>query len=241
VDAARASNNIFRYDSRLHVKEKCIVFQEPRAEWLSSQSIALLFSIQRLMKLLVGQLVCANAHDVLYDEAGDRLFAATEDTVYSHILDLVLELCVMVRSTMAAACQNLTGLLRNTAAYGEGETSQARQLLSDATGEFSDTLLVPAAAFKCHACGQEEAAGGPFRCIVCDGQMLSVPQAHVKGMLRPSGNAPRADFSIQFASTIRTSSMRRLVRRRVRAKPDEAVELTIAESRAWPQVAAAAE
>ncbi|OSX78591.1 hypothetical protein BU14_0105s0009 [Porphyra umbilicalis] len=142
---------------------------------------------------------------------------------------------------MAAACQYLTGLLRNTAAYGEGEPGQARQLLSDATGEFSDTLVVPAAAFKCHHCGREEAAGGPFKCIVCDGQMLSVLQAHVKEMIRPSGNAPRVDFSILFACAIRTSSMRGLVRRRVRAKPDEGVELTIAESRAWPQFLAAAD
>jgi len=242
VDEARTLNNIFRYDSRLHVEEKCIVCQEPRGESLSSQSIALLFTIRGRMQILVGQWVCANGHEVLYDGAGDGLFAATLDTVYSRIfLDLVLELCVIARSTMAAACQYLTALLRNTAAYGEGEPGQARQLLSDAAGEFSDTLVVPAAAFKCHLCGQEEAAGGPFKCIVCDGQMLSVLQAHVKEMIRPSGNAPRVDFSILFACAIRKSSMRGLVRRRVRAKPDEAVELTIAESRAWPQFAAASD
>jgi len=165
------------------------------------------------MQILVGQWACVNGHDFLYDGAGDGLFAATQEIVYARIfLDLVLELCVIARSTMAAACQYLTGLLRNTAAYGEGEPGQARQLLSDATGEFSDTLVVPAAAFKCHHCGREEAAGGPFKCIVCDGQMLLVLQAHVKEMIRPSGNAPRVDFSIVFACAIRTSSMRGLVR-----------------------------
>ena len=65
--------------------------------------------------------------------------------------------------------------------------------------------------------------------------------AHIKEMVRPSSNAPRVDSSILFARAIRTSSMRGLVRRRVRAKPDEAVELTISESRAWPQFAAVAE
>jgi len=242
VDAARATNNIYRYDSRLHVEEQCIVCQEPRGGLLSSQNIAVLFTVRGRMQILVGQWVCANGHDVLYNGAGDGLFAATQETVYARIfLDLVLELCVIARSTMAAACQYLTGLLRNTAAYGEGEPGQARQLLSDATGEFSETLVVPAAAFTCHHCGREEAAGGPFKCIVCDGQMLSVLQAHVKDMIRPSGNAPRVDLSILFACAIRTSSVRGLVRRRVRAKPDEAVELTIAESRAWPQFVAAAD
>jgi len=242
VDAARAGGNIYRYDSRLHVKEKCIVCQEPRGESLSTQNIALLFTGRGRMQILVGQWVCDNGHAVLYDGAGDGLFAATQDTVYARIfLDPVLELCVIARSTMAAASQYLTGMLRNTAAYGEGEPGQARELLSKATGEFSDTLVVPAAAFKCHHCGREKSAGGPYKCIVCDGQMLSVLQAHVKAMIRPKGNAPRVDFSILFACAIRTSSMRGLVRRRVRAKPDEAVELTIAESRAWPQYAAAAD
>jgi len=242
VDAARATNNIYRYDSRLHVEEKCTVCQEPRGALLLSQNIAVLFTVRGRMQILVGEWVCVNGYDVLYDGAGDGLFAVTQEMVYTRIfLDLVLELCVIARSTMAAACQYLTGLLRNTAAYGEGEPGQARQLLSDATGEFSDTLIVPAAAFKCHHCGQEEATGGPFNCIVCDGQMLSVLQAHVKDMVRPSGNAPRVDFSILFACAIQTSSVRELVRRRVRAKPDETVELTIAESRAWPQFIAAAD
>jgi len=241
VDAARAANTIYRYDSRLHVEEKCIVCQETRGDSLSCQNIAVLFTIRGRMQILVGQGVCVNGNDVLYDGAGNGLLAATQDTVYARIfLDLVLELCVIARSTMAAAC-HLTGLLRNTAAYGEGDPGQARQLLSEATGEFSDTLVVPAAAFKCHHCGREEAARGPFKCIVCDGKMLSVRQAHVKKMVRPSGNARRVDFSILFACAIRTSSMRGLVRRRVRAKPDEAVELTIFESCAWPQFAAAAE
>jgi len=35
--------------------------------------------------------------------------------------------------------------------------------------------------------------------------------------------------------------MRGLVRRRVRAKPEEGVDLTIAESRVWPQFVAAAD
>ena len=137
-DAARAASNIYRYDSRLHVEEKCIVCQEPRGDSLSCQNIAVLFTIRGRMQILVGQWVCVNGNDVLYDGAGDGLFAATQDTVYARIfLDLVLELCVIARSTTAAACQCLTGLLRNTAAYGEGEPGQARQLLSEATGEFS--------------------------------------------------------------------------------------------------------
>jgi len=46
----------------------------------------------------------------LYDGEGDGLFAATQETVYARIcLNLVLELCVIARSTIAAACQYLRG------------------------------------------------------------------------------------------------------------------------------------
>jgi len=41
--------------------------------------------------------------------------------------------------------------------------------------------------------------GGRFRCVICDGQVLSVLQEHVEEMLRPSMNAPRVEFSIFFA------------------------------------------
>jgi len=55
LDAARAANNIYRHDSRLHVDAKCIVFQEPRGDSLSSQNRALLFTMRRCMQILVGQ------------------------------------------------------------------------------------------------------------------------------------------------------------------------------------------
>jgi len=241
VDAERVAGNAYRYDDRLLVEESCIVCQSPRGDLLSSSTIALLYTIRGRMQVLVGEWGCPNGHVVQYDGSADGLFAATPLIVYTRVfLDLVLELCVIARSTMASASQYLTSLLRNTAAYGDGEPGQARQLLSHAVGEFSDTLVIPAAVFKCHHCGHEEASGGPYRCIVCDGQMLSVLQAHIKEMIRPGGNAPRVDFSIVFACALRSSSVRGIVRRRMRTKVDEEVELTLAESRAWPLFLAAA-
>jgi len=241
VDTQRAAGDVYRYDNRLHVEELCILCRTPRGDSLPSTIISVLFTTRGRMQILVGEWACPNGHVVKYDGSADGLFAATPQIIYTRVfLDLVLELCVIARSTMASACQYLTSLLRNTAAYGDGEPGQARQLLSHAVGEFSDTLVVPTAAFKCHHCGYEEASGGPFRCIVCDGQMLSVLQAHIKEMLRPGGNAPRVDFAILFACAVRSSSVRALVRRRVRKKPGEEVELTATEARAWPSFASAA-
>ena len=75
--------------------------------------------------------------------------------------------------------------------------------------------------------------GGRFRCVICDGQVLSVLQEHVVEMLRPSMNAPRVDFSLVFACAIRSAKVRRVVRNRVRATMEDDTALTSAEATAW--------
>ena len=134
---------------------------------------------------------------------------------------------------MAAASAFLTSLLRNTAAYSEDEPGQARQLLSDACGEFSSTLVIPEAAFRCHHCGPEERMGGRFRCVICDGQVLSVLQEHVVEMLRPSKNAPRVDVSLFFACATGSAKVRPVVRNRVHATIEDDTALMSAEATAW--------
>lgn len=87
----------------------------------------------------------------------DSLFAASPEVVYVRVfMDAVLEICVIARSTMAAAAKYLTSLLRNTAAYDDGATGQVRQMMSSAVGAFSDTLVIPELAFKCSRCEEKE-------------------------------------------------------------------------------------
>jgi len=69
------------------------------------------------------------------------------------LLESLIELCVISRTTLAAASEFLASFLRHTAAFAEGEPDQARQQLSDACGEFFDNLVVPKAAFVFHRCG----------------------------------------------------------------------------------------
>jgi len=101
--------------------------------------------------------------------------------------------------------------------------------------------VVPKAAFVCHRCGEEEAAGGSFHCVVCDGQILSVLQEHVVAMLRPSMNAARVDFAMTVACAVRHAAPRRVLRTRVRAKPTDASALTRAEAEVWPLFSAVAD
>jgi len=137
---------------------------------------AMLYTIRGRAKIHIGKWYCSTCELLVeYDGALNGLFVATRDTVYARtFLDAMLELCVIARSTMTAASEYLASLLRNTPAYGECEPGQARQLLSNACGEFSHTLIIPDAAFRCHLCGAEERSGGRFCCVICDGQVLSV-------------------------------------------------------------------
>jgi len=172
---------------------------------------------------------------VAYDCSLDGLFALRHETLYTRVfLYSIIELYVIERSTLAAASTFLASAPRNTAAFAEGEPGQARQQLSDACGEFCDTLVVPKAAFACHRCGADETAGGVFHCVVCDGQILSVLQEHVVAMLRPSMNACRVDFAMTFACAVRHAAPRRVILNRVRAKPTDASALTRAEAEVWP-------
>jgi len=219
-----------------HAEPKCLVCDTAREAHtpVDSEEVEL-YSIRGRLKIYIGSWECPSCRSVVeYDGSPNGLFVATRYTVYVRtFLDAVLELCVIARSTMAAASEFLTSLLRNTLAYSEMEPGQARQLLSDACGEFSSTLVIPETAFRCHSCGAEERVGGRFRCVICDGQVLSVLQEHVVEMLRPGMNAPRVDFSLVFACAIRSAKVRRVVRKRVRANAEDDTALTSAEATAW--------
>ena len=242
VEGEREAPGEFQFTDFLHVEDQCFECDERWTESTAGKpTLATLFTIRGRLAIVTKSWTCARGHNVAYDGSVDGLFAFRPETVYMRVfLDSIIELCVIARSTLAAASEFLTSFLRNTVAFAEVEPGQARQQLSDACGEFSDTLVVPKAAFVCHRCGEDEAVGGSFHCVVCDGQILSVLQAHVVAMLRPGMTAPRADSAMNFACAVRHASPRRVIRNRVRAKPTDVSALTRAEAEMWPLFAAVA-
>jgi len=217
---------------QVHAEESFLDCGEERNDKQLTAWAALLYTIRGRLQIHVGIWVCTKGHVVHYDGAQDGLFAASPETVYVRVfLDAVLGICVIARSTMAAASEYLTSLLRNTGAYEEGEHGQARQLLSDACGEFSETLVIPDAAFQCGNCGEKEANGGRFECVLMDGQILAVLQEHILPMLRPGMDAPRANLSITYARAVRNATVRAVIRHRVRSGAADAVALTAEEAR----------
>jgi len=234
VDACRTAGEDKVLDYT-HAESKCLYCDTVRGvDTPVTPEEVVLYCIRGRLTIYIGSWLCGSCQRVVeYDGSANGLFVATRGGVYARtFLDAVLELCVIARSTMAAASEFLTSLLRNTAAFSEDEPGQARQLLSDACGEFSSTLVIPETAFRCHHCGADEHTGGRFRCVICDGQVLSVLQENVVEMLRPGMNAPRVDFSLVFACAIRSAKVRRLVRNRVRAAIEEDTALTTAEATA---------
>jgi len=218
----------------VHAEESCIECGQQRDGKKMTAWAALLFTIRGRLQINVGVWMCDNGHIVHYDGAEDGLFATSPETVYVRVfLDAVLGICVIARSTMAAAAEYLSSLLRNTGAYKEGEHGQARQLLSDACGEFSETLVIPDSAFKCGDCGAKEAEGGRFDCVLMDGQILAVLQEHILPMLRPGMDAPRVNLPITYACAVRNATVRAVIRHRVRSGAEDPVALTTEEARKY--------
>jgi len=235
VDACRTAGEAKVLDFT-HAESKCLYCDTVRSvDTQVTPEEVVLYCIRGRLTIYIGSWLCGSCRRVVeYDGSANGLFVTKRGGVYARtFLDAVLELFVIARSTMAAASEFLTSLLRNTAAFSEDEPGQARQLLSDACAEFSSTLVIPETTFRCHHCGAEEHTSGRFRCVICDGQVLSVLQEHVVEMLRPGMNAPRVDFSLVFACAIRSAKVRRLVRNRVRAAIEDDTALTTAEATAW--------
>ena len=193
-----------------------------------------IYCIRGRLKIYVGSWVCVCGRVVEYDGSPNGLVVSTRGGVYARtFLVAVLELYVVARSTMAATSEFFTRLLRNTAAFSEEEPGQARQLLSDACGEFSSTLGITESSCRCRLCDAEERMRGRFRCVIFDYQMPSVLQDHVVEMLRPGMNALRVDFSLFFACALRSAKVRRVARNRVRATIEDDTALISAEATAW--------
>jgi len=182
------------------------------------------------LKGVVGTWTCSSGHLVEYEGAEDGLFAAGPETIYVRVfLDDVLGVFVIARSTMAAASEYLTGFLRNTGANADREDGQARQQVSKAVGEFTETLVVPYVAFQCGDCGEDEADGGRFNCILGDGQILAVLQDYIKPMLRPGMDASRANMAMTYACGVRNATVRAVIRHRVRSSATDTVSVTASE------------
>lgn len=198
---------------------------------------------------------CSNGHLVPFDGSQDALFAASPQVVYSRVfLDAVLEVCVIGKSTMAAGCELLTSFMRNTGACADCQIGRARQLLSAAVGEFSDTLVIPACSLECKRCGADEytvsddaveggdgggddrrgqRSRGAFEAVIADSQTLSVAQEKSAPVLRPTVEAPAAIIPIDFFCAVSLAAVRREIRNRARARAVDDTALSSNEATAW--------
>jgi len=221
------SESQYRRLGKVHVESKCLVCDDSVRGHDVKTNTADLYTMRGRLEVVVETWTCANGHFVDYDGSEDGLFAVATETLYVRVfLDSVLGVCVIARSTMAAAAEYLPSVLRNIGAYEDGEFGQNRQRISDAVGEFTETLIIPEVAFDCRDCGAEEATGGRFKCVLGDGQILAVLQQYIMPMTRPGMDAPRADMVITYACAVRNATVRAVIRHRVRSGAVDSVAVT---------------
>jgi len=137
IDACRTAEKAMILD-HTPAEIKCMYCDTMRGEETEVlPEEVVLYCIRGRLTIYIGSWMCVCERMVEYDGSPDGLPVSKRGGVYTRtLLVAVLELCVIARSTMAAASEFLMSLLRNTAGYSEYEPGQARQLLSEACGEF---------------------------------------------------------------------------------------------------------
>lgn len=262
VDAAREEGRLrvfpdFFADDVCLACELMGVVSERGEEAMFNVRRAELHTTRGTATIFVCSWVCPRSHEVRYDGAQDALFAFSLKVVYTRMfLDAVIEFFIIGKSTMAAGCEFLASYIRNTGAFADNEIGRARQTLSDAVGEFSDTHEIPDCAFSCSRCEEDEEdvnlegseANGvqddmkkaAFDAVIMDGQMLSFEQEFIAPMLRPTVDVPRADIPLGFASAVGSAAASRVIRNRVRARTCDVSALSAAEATAWSSFVTAA-
>jgi len=229
VDSFRDDGE-FRRLKRVHVEPECLVCGLPSRGCDVQTCKADLYTMRGRLEVVIGTWTCSRGHLVECDGAEVGLFAAGPETIYVRVfLAAVLGVRVIARSTMAAASEYLTSLLRNTGAYADGEDGQARQQVSKAVGEFTETLVVPDVAFQCGDCSEDSAEGWRFNCIFGDGLILAVLQDYIKPMLRPGMDAPRDKMALMYACGVRSATVRAVIRHRALSSATDTVAVTTGE------------
>jgi len=156
-DKLRAQGHLCMFPE-LFIEEQCIECDEVCGGKPCTMRRAVLFSMRVEATIFVCTWTCTAGHVVEFNGSVHALLAESPQVIYTRMfLESVVEFSVIGRSIMAAATECLTSIMRNTGVCKGSEPGGARQLLSDASGEFSDTLVISAGAFLCTRCGEGNA------------------------------------------------------------------------------------
>ncbi|OSX72534.1 hypothetical protein BU14_0427s0024 [Porphyra umbilicalis] len=182
--------------------------------------------------------VCSCGEPVPYDGAQDALFASSKKTVFTRtFIDVLSQMVFTGHSTLSSAAGVFSFLLEVSDSLPHGRQSLSRQLLTTAVHRYTRTLLVPAALFRCLRCYKSPQR--PYPVVVSDGEAISVQRNQSEPLERVDADVPVTRLDTDVGSCVTVPALRALIRKRARAKCEEATRLTAREALLIPGFAAA--
>lgn len=161
---------------------------------------------------------------VKFDGSAVGLFAYSEVNVYTcTLLDFILFTVISPKSSIFAAAAVSAFQLHCSGGIIDGERAQTRQELSNATDQYSRTLLVPSALFKCNTCYHSSTT--QYMAVVTGGETISIFRAASFPLQRYTDNVPTIPISIDNSCWIPVAKVRNCVRQRLKSKMREVVAL----------------
>lgn len=161
---------------------------------------------------------------VPYDGAADGLFAVSGQTLFTRtFLDVALHITLTTRSSIAAAAAVMAFGMHCNSALGAMEVGVVRQLITNATELYARTLVVPGHSYHCSRCYGSPKR--PYTHVITDGQTIAPFKRNTHPFVRDTANCPTVPINVSEASAAKAAGVRRIVRKRVKDKWNEATSV----------------
>lgn len=170
--------------------------------------------------------------DVAYDGADSALFAFSSKTVSTCVhLDVASHIALTSRSSFSAADAAMAFCLHATAGSPLAASGLARQMLSCASGLYTETLIMPASSFafsRCLAQGKQNT----YPTIIADGQVQGIFMYQAVPFVRHVVDNQSVDLPLWHGFSVKSAAIRSAIRKRCSTNVCKSSTLTAHELKA---------
>lgn len=193
---------------------------------------AVLFTMGGRVAVRTGVWTCSCTQVVRYDGADSSLFAFSSKTVFTRMyLDIVLHIALTSRSSFTAATAAMAFCLHVTAGLPLAVFGQTRQIIIQATGAYTETLIIPPSTYSCPRC-LSKSGERQYVTMIADGQVLGFFREMARPYVRHLIDNPVVDVLISNGCSVKTASVRSAIRKRCSTPCGKASSLNAAEVKA---------
>jgi len=186
---------------------------------------AIIISLDGFVNARTGTWQCpdcpADNNLVRFDGTSHALFATSSETLFTRtFLDVIINITLTTKSSLAASSAVMAFQMHANSALHGRDVGVLRQVITTATELYAKTLIVPPQVYHCTNCRRSRRR--PYTHIICDGQTLAPFKNKTHPFVRDTANCPTVPVPIAEGCVARVAGVRRVVRKRVKLKWNEA-------------------